>query len=133
MPPHAELASKPLNSYDGESETSSVDLEKKSHKGSRFAATTALGLCRMISSRKAPSSAFSLLRPLSVSRCAERFVRILKENLLWLKSFADVEELREALLAFKTEYNNKWILQAHGYKTPAQVRAEQTRSLEEMA
>jgi transposase InsO family protein len=57
--------------------------------------------------------------------CAERFVRILKENLLWLKPFRNAEELRLALLEFKDQYNRSWILQRHGYKTPAQVRAVQ--------
>ena len=31
----------------------------------------------------------------------EWFIRILKENLLWVRSFATVEELRWALLEFK--------------------------------
>ena len=57
--------------------------------------------------------------------CAERFIRTLKENLLWLQSFATVEELRQAVLAFKERYNQTWIVERHGYKTPAQVRAEQ--------
>ena len=30
--------------------------------------------------------------------CAERFIRTLKENLLWVRSFGTVEELRQALL-----------------------------------
>ena len=33
--------------------------------------------------------------------CAERFIRTLTENLLWLKTFDPVEELRVALLEFK--------------------------------
>ena len=37
---------------------------------------------------------------------AERFIRTLKENLLWVRSFATIEELRLALLAFKRTYNN---------------------------
>jgi putative transposase len=57
--------------------------------------------------------------------CAERFIRTLKENLLWLRSFATVEELRLALLAFKQTYNQSWIIERHGYQTPAQVRANQ--------
>jgi putative transposase len=61
--------------------------------------------------------------------CAERFVRILKENLLWVKDFATVEELRQALLLFQRLYNEQWIIQRHGYKTPAQVRQEQLRTL----
>ena len=49
--------------------------------------------------------------------CAERFIRLLKENLLWVKSFATIEELRQALIAFKHQYNQQWILQRHDYKT----------------
>ena len=61
--------------------------------------------------------------------CAERFVRILKENLLWVKDFSTVEELRQALIDFKHIYNENWIIQRHGYKTPAQVRQEQLQAL----
>jgi transposase InsO family protein len=60
--------------------------------------------------------------------CAERFVRILKENLLWVRTFTTVEELRQALLEFKRTYNENWIIQRHGYKTPAQVRREQLQA-----
>jgi transposase InsO family protein len=57
--------------------------------------------------------------------CAERFIRTLKENLLWLRPFDTIEELRQAVLAFRDHYNQTWIVERHGYKTPAQVRAEQ--------
>jgi putative transposase len=57
--------------------------------------------------------------------CAERFIRTLKENLLWVRHFATVEELRRALLAFKRTYNRTWIIERHGYKTPAQIRDDQ--------
>jgi transposase InsO family protein len=57
--------------------------------------------------------------------CAERFIRTLKENLLWVRRFATVEELRLALQAFKETYNRTWIIERHGYQTPAQVRANQ--------
>jgi putative transposase len=45
----------------------------------------------------------------------------LKENVLWQRRFETVEDLR----AFKDTYNEGWVLQRHGYRTPAQVRAEQ--------
>jgi transposase InsO family protein len=61
--------------------------------------------------------------------CAERFIRTLKENLLWVRPFATVEELRSALIAFKRTYNQGWIIERHGYKTPAQVRANQIGQL----
>jgi transposase InsO family protein len=63
--------------------------------------------------------------------CAERFIRVLKGlephsgSRLWVRRFDTVEELRLALLAFKRTYNETWIIERHGYKTPAQVRADQ--------
>jgi hypothetical protein len=59
--------------------------------------------------------------------CAERFIRTLKENLLWVRRFETVEELRLALQQFRRTYNQGWIIERHGYKTPAQVRADQSR------
>ena len=57
--------------------------------------------------------------------CAERFIRTLKENLLWVRRFETVEELRLALQQFRRTYNQGWIVERHGYRTPAQVRAAQ--------
>jgi putative transposase len=57
--------------------------------------------------------------------CAERFIRVLKENLLWIRRFDTVEELRLALQAFRQTYNQTWLVERHGYKTPARVRADQ--------
>jgi transposase InsO family protein len=57
--------------------------------------------------------------------CAERFIRTLKENLLWLRTFATVEELRLALLAFKQTYNEHWLIERHGHRSPAQFRRDQ--------
>src|SRR5689334_17458935 len=61
--------------------------------------------------------------------CAERFIRTLKENLLWVRPFETVEELRLALVTFKRTYNQGWIIERHGYRTPAQVRANQIGQL----
>jgi putative transposase len=61
--------------------------------------------------------------------CAERFIRTLKENLLWVRPFATVEELRLALQQFRQLYNQTWIIERHGYRTPAQVRAAQLEGL----
>jgi transposase InsO family protein len=66
----------------------------------------------------------SFIREPEGNGCAERFIRLLKENLLWVKTFATIEELRQALVEFKHVYNEQWILQRHHYKTPAQVRRE---------
>ena len=58
---------------------------------------------------------------------AERFIRTLKENLLWVRTFNTIEELRAALIKFARHYNETWLVARHGYRTPAQVRADQCR------
>jgi DUF1365 family protein len=50
-----------------------------------------------------------------------------------LRPFRDAEQLRQALLEFKRTYNQSWILQRHGYKTPAQIRREQIGPLLKVA
>src|ERR671926_1592159 len=65
--------------------------------------------------------------------CAERFIRTLKENLLWLTTFDTVEELCLALHEFQRQYNETWLIGRHGYKTPAQVRHAQRWALAEAA
>ncbi len=57
--------------------------------------------------------------------CAERFIRTLKENLLWIRTFDTVEDLRLALLAFRDTYNTTWLVQRLGYRSPNQVRQDQ--------
>ena len=51
--------------------------------------------------------------------CAERFIRTLKENLLWVRHFETIEELRQALLAFREVYNTTWLIERHGLISPA--------------
>jgi putative transposase len=59
---------------------------------------------------------------------AERFIRTLKENFLWVHTFDTIEELRRGLRDFVAHYNATWLVARHGYRTPNQIRAEQ-RSL----
>ncbi len=54
--------------------------------------------------------------------CPERFIRALKENLLWVQTFDTVEQLRLALLAFRETYNTTWLIQRLGYRTLAAAR-----------
>jgi putative transposase len=56
--------------------------------------------------------------------CAERFIRTLKENLLWVRTFDTVEELRRALLAFRETYNATWLIERHGFRPPSAVRQD---------
>jgi transposase InsO family protein len=57
--------------------------------------------------------------------CAERFIRTLKENLLWVHTFETIEELRQALLAFRDTYNTTWLIERHGFISPTAFRQRQ--------
>ncbi len=58
---------------------------------------------------------------------AERFIRTLKEECLYLHDFDSLEEARQIIGAFIEAYNHGWILERHGYMTPTQARHELTR------
>ena len=75
----------------------------------------------------------SFVRAPEGNGCAERFIRTLKENLLWVRTFQTVEEMRLALMDFRRRYNGEWLIERHGYRTPAQVRAEKLGLLEQAA
>ena len=64
---------------------------------------------------------------------AERFIRTLKENLLWVRSFQTIEALRQALLDFAAWYNTHWLVARHGHRTPAQVRADKQPAMDQAA
>ena len=57
--------------------------------------------------------------------CAERFIRTLKENLLWVHTFETIEELRQALLVFRDTYNTTWLIERHGFISPTAFRQRQ--------
>ena len=57
--------------------------------------------------------------------CAERFIRTLKEDLLWVRHFETIEEPRQALLEFRDTYNNAGLIERHGYLSPAAFRQGQ--------
>lgn len=69
-----------------------------------------------------PSPAF--VRQPEGNGCIERFFRTLKEQLLWVRRFRDLEELRVALAEFRQNYNQHWIIHRLGYRTPSQARSE---------
>jgi putative transposase len=56
--------------------------------------------------------------------CIERFFRTLKEQLLWLRRFEDLAQLRAALAEFRARYNQQWIIERLNYRSPAQARRD---------
>jgi len=64
----------------------------------------------------------SYVREPQCNGVAERFIKMLKEQILHIRYFKTVEDLRQALLKFKEVYNAGWLVQKHKYQTPNQVR-----------
>lgn len=58
---------------------------------------------------------------------AERFMRTLKEECLYLHDFQSLEEARQIIGAFIEQYNDEWLLERHGYRTPTQARSHLTQ------
>jgi transposase InsO family protein len=70
------------------------------------------------------ASSPSFVREPEGNGCAERFIRTLKEDLLWVRSFATVAELVDALREFKRTYHERWLIRRHAHRTPSQVRRD---------
>ena len=90
-------------------------------RGSQYMSDTFQTEMRFLGIQSSPA----FVRAPKRNGCVERFIRTLKENLLWIQSFDTVEELRLALLAFRDVYNTNWLIQRLGYRAPAQVRHQQ--------
>ena len=60
-------------------------------------------------------------------------IRTLKENLLWVRAFESIEDLRQALLAFQETYNTTWLIERHGFISPAAYRQKQLQPVAEVA
>jgi putative transposase len=71
------------------------------------------------------TSSAAFIRAPEGNGCAERFIRTLKQSLLWVGTFRTVEELRLAPIAFRRTYNEHWLIERHGHRSPAQFRRDQ--------
>jgi len=65
--------------------------------------------------------------------CAERVIRTLKAQLLWVRSFATPEELRIALIAWAELYIREWLLERYGFNPPAAARRKYYEHHEKLA
>ena len=55
-------------------------------------------------------------------RDAERFIRTLKEQIVFGRIFQDIEEVRTAVRTYFDRYNQHWFLEKNGYRSPAETR-----------
>lgn len=93
-------------------------LELRHDHGSQFVSHAFQDELRFLGVESSPS----YVREPEGNGCAERFVRTLKEQLLWLRRFETVHELEEALQAFRERYNREWLIERHGWISPSQYR-----------
>ena len=52
----------------------------------------------------------------------EKFIQTLKEQVLWIERFDTLDELRTRVRQFAADFNEHWLLERHGYRTPRQAR-----------
>jgi transposase InsO family protein len=68
----------------------------------------------------APSFAF--VRQPETNGVAERFIRTLKEQIVFGHIYQDIEAVRAAVRAYVERYNQHWLLEKNGYRSPAETR-----------
>jgi hypothetical protein len=56
--------------------------------------------------------------------CAEKAIQALKEQVLWIERFDTLDELPTAVRAFRRSYNQQWLIERHGYRTPTEARED---------
>jgi transposase InsO family protein len=98
-------------------------LKLRHDHGSQFISDAFQEELRFLGIESSPS----FVRSPEGNGCVERFNRTLKEQLLWVRRFRNVEELRLALVAWSKKYNERWIIERHGYLTPVQAREQLAR------
>lgn len=62
------------------------------------------------------------MHELETNGVIERFFQTIKEECLWLHDFRDAQHAREVLANWMELYNEQWILERHGYRSPREVR-----------
>ena len=67
---------------------------------------------------------YAFVREPECNGVSERFIRLIKEQCLWVEDFIDIEDARHKIATFIERYRHEWILERHGYRTPAQVLAQ---------
>lgn len=111
--------------YPAYAEGVAAGLALRHDHGSQYMSDHFQGELRFLGIESSPA----FVREPEGNGCAERFVRTLKEQLLWVEHFATVEELLAALHAFRDRYNREWLIQRHGHRTPAAVRLALTQAV----
>lgn len=86
--------------------------------GPQYTAHQFLGELRWLGIRPSPS----YVGEPECNGIMERWIRTLKEECLYLHDFESLEHARRVIAEFIARYNTQWMLERHGYRTPAEIR-----------
>lgn len=100
-----------------------LGLGLRADHGPQYTADQFLGELRWLGIRLSPA----YVGEPECNGIMERWIRTLKEECLHLHDFATLEEARQVIGEFIERYNREWLLERHGYRTPAEVRRALTR------
>ena len=107
-------------SFGGVGKAIADGLKLRHDNGSQFISRAFQAELRFLGMDSSPS----FVRAPEGNGCIERFWRTLKEQLLWLHTFANIEDLNQALQEFRDLYNHQWLIERHNHRPPAVVRQD---------
>lgn len=67
---------------------------------------------------------FAFVEEPETNGVAERLIRTLKEQVVYGRIYRNLGEVREAVRVFFERYNEDWIMEKNGYRSPAQTRRD---------
>jgi putative transposase len=67
---------------------------------------------------------FAFIEQPQTNGVAERFIRTLKEQVIYGRVFQNLPEVREAVRRFIYTYNRDWLVDKNGFKSPWQARSQ---------
>lgn len=98
----------------GVKETEKFELNLMSDNGSQPTSLTFMRECRGLGIRQA----FTAYANPKGNADTERLIRTVKEELIWLREWASVEELAKEMERFVEYFNENYLHSTLGYKTP---------------
>ncbi len=67
---------------------------------------------------------FAFIEQPQTNGVAERFIRTLKEQVIYGRVFQNLQEVREAVRRFVDTYNREWLVEKNGFLSPWQTRVQ---------
>ena len=65
---------------------------------------------------------FAFIEQPQTTGVAERFIRTLKEQVIYGRIFQNLQQVQDAVRRFVETYNREWLVEKNGYQSPWQAR-----------